>query len=109
MPPYIGEFEELVLLAAMSLSPDVHATEMLDHIVDTTGRNSSLGSLYRTLSRLTEKNLLQSRLGDASSHRGGKRKRLYSVTTEGVAAAQEALLARRRLWGSIPSALLPNG
>jgi DNA-binding PadR family transcriptional regulator len=54
------------------------------------------------LNRLEEKGLVKSRLGEATSVRGGKRKRYYSVTSAGKAGLLRAREVREQLWSIIP-------
>jgi DNA-binding PadR family transcriptional regulator len=65
------------------------------------GRAVSMGAVYATLARLESKSLVHSVHGDATPVRGGKRKRLYDVTPEGMRAVKEMRRVRDRLWRAI--------
>lgn len=96
--PHIGEFEEIVLLAIAGMTDDIYAVTIQEHIESETERETSLGSLYRTLNRLEDKGLVTSRMGRTEPIRGGKRKRLYEITVAGRAAVIESRRIRDRLW-----------
>ena len=93
MPPGapLGEFEVVVLMAALHLGRDAYGSAILDEIETRTGRRVSRGSVYITLDRLEEKELLESRLEGASPSRGGRSKRLFRVTAAGIKAVKHSL------------------
>lgn len=93
----VGEFEELVLLSVLGLD-EAHAVAIRTRILEVGQRPATLGSLYRSLSRLERKGMVRSRLGRVTHKQGGKRKRLYEVTPAGIGAVQDMRMARERLW-----------
>jgi PadR family transcriptional regulator, regulatory protein PadR len=94
----IGEFEELVLLGMGALGDDTYAVPLQDYLSKATGRTVSMGAVYATLDRLEAKTLVTSAFGEATAERGGKRKRLYSVTPLGVRTLRDTRKLRERLW-----------
>lgn len=102
----LGEFEMLVLLAALRLgAQEAHAVSIAEEIGERTGRGTRRSAVYTTLQRLEEKGLVASRLGDPRPERGGKARRLVTVRPEGVAAVREARAALQRMWGGLGAAL----
>ena len=93
----LGGFELRVLLAILRCQ-DAYAVTVRDEIAECTGRRPSLGSIYITLQRLEEKRLIRSRLGDPTPARGGRAKRFFTVTRDGLTLAREHCRATRRLW-----------
>lgn len=93
---YLGEFEELVLLAICGL-PEAYAVAVQQRIERQAARPATIGSVYRALTRLEKKGYLRSRMGAVTRVRGGKAKRLYEVTGTGFAALRTAQTARDRL------------
>ena len=85
----IGEFEYLIVAAASRLNPDAYGAAIWLEIECTTGRRCSLGALYTTLDRLEKKSLVKTWMGEATAERGGRAKRMVSVTPKGVQAATE--------------------
>ncbi len=74
----LGEFEELVLLTIAALVNDAYSVAICDELTKVTGRSAKLGVVHAVLNRLEEKGLVKSKLGEATSTRGGKRKRYYT-------------------------------
>lgn len=100
--PAIGEFEELVLLAAHGLAGEAYTVSIQERIEERTGRSAALGAIYTALRRLREKGFLTSEMSAATPQRGGKRKRLYALTEEGREALYHSRQSRNRLWADVP-------
>jgi len=96
--PYLGEFEQLVLLATLQLREEAHAPAIGRELHDTASRRVSRGALYATLERLENKGFLRWEIGAASSERGGHRKRRFAVTAGGVAALRASRTTLENLW-----------
>ncbi|WP_422005190.1 PadR family transcriptional regulator [Roseivirga pacifica] len=97
----IGEFEELVLLTVGVLYDDAYAVAIAKELENQSGRSVAVSAVHKSLYRLEEKGMLESRLGDPESKRGGKRKRLFNITPYGKRALDESLDLRSRLRGQI--------
>jgi PadR family transcriptional regulator, regulatory protein PadR len=102
---YIGEFEELVLLAILKLGANAYGVGIHDALEEATNRSYSIGALYTTLSRLEDKGLVRSWEGEATKERGGRAKRYYEVQASGERALREAENARRNLAANLDTAL----
>ncbi|MBK7649662.1 MAG: helix-turn-helix transcriptional regulator [Flammeovirgaceae bacterium] len=98
----LGEFEELVLLTIATLVSDAYSVAICDDLENRTGRAVKLGVVHSVLNRLEEKGLAKSKLGEATSTRGGKRKRYYTVTNTGKAALLNAKELRDQYWNIMP-------
>jgi DNA-binding PadR family transcriptional regulator len=95
----LGEFELLVLLAAMRLGEhEAYAVSIGDDIEARTGRTVQRASVYVTLQRLEAKGLLSSRLGEPLAERGGRPRRLVRVNAAGVEAVRAAREAFTSMW-----------
>ncbi|AYQ34884.1 PadR family transcriptional regulator [Runella sp. SP2] len=104
---YLGEFEEIVLLTVAILGEGAYGIAITDELDRQTGRNVSISAVHAALHRLEEKGMLSSKMGDATAERGGRRKRLFSVTVLGSKTLQEVREQRNRLWDSIAPQSLP--
>src|SRR5690349_1841099 len=102
----IGEFEELVLLTTGILHPDGYAVNIGAEIQTQTGRSITISAVHTALHRLEEKGYLESYFGEATEVRGGKRKRLFKLTTAGVSALREMRELRNNLWLQLPRVIL---
>lgn len=98
----LGEFEEVVLLIVAILNGDAYSVGIISEIEIRLSRNVSLGAIQTVLKRLENKGLLKSEFGDATSERGGKRKRLYEVTAEGQKIIDQTRMERNSLYEAIP-------
>lgn len=98
---YLGEFQELVLLAILSLEEEAYGVSIQFKIKEVANRDITRGALHSALSRLEEKGFLTSSFGEATNERGGRRKRLYTVTASGENALKEAQLIRESFRNSI--------
>ena len=102
---YLGEFEQMVLLATLHLGERAYGIEIRDAIRARSGRDISRGSLYVTFDRLEKKGLVVSEYGDPSDTRGGRRRRYIKVTEAGVAALRESRRALLGLWEGLERTL----
>ena len=84
--PFLGEFEQIVLLAILRLGENAYGVTIRNEIAECTGREPAPGALYTTVDRMEEKGLVQSWLGDPTPQRGGRAKRYIKVTKKGRAA-----------------------
>ena len=101
----LGEFEQLVLLAVLQLGDEAYAVPVRELIVTRAGRDVARGALYTALERLETKGLLASRLGDALAERGGRPRRYFTVTADGVALLRDARAAVANLSRGLESVL----
>ena len=94
---YIGEFEELVLLAILSQGDNAYGVTIRQILEEATNRTITIGSLYTTLSRLEEKGLVRSWVGEPTAERGGRAKRHYKVKGSAQSLLREVQAARQQL------------
>ncbi len=104
--PNLGEFELLVLLAALRLGPDrAYAVSIVDEIERRATRTVQRAAVYVALQRLEKKGLVVTRLGDPVPERGGKARRLVAVEGAGQAAVKDTRSALMSMWHGLGSAL----
>ena len=99
---YLGEFELMILLALIRVGDDAYGVPIAKELLNTTGREVALGSVYAALDRLEEKDLVSSALGDPTPERGGRAKRYFRVTKKGMREVQAARTALTNLWRGLP-------
>lgn len=102
----LGEFEEIVLLLVAAQHDQAYGLSITKAIEEKLNRPVTLSSVHTSLYRLEEKGYVQSNVGGATSARGGRRKRLFTITAIGKQALQESREARNKLWQLIPKFLL---
>ena len=105
MVKYLGEFEQAVLLAVMRLGESAYGLAIRKEIEAQTGRTVNHGAAYITLDRLEAKELLSSRMADPDPDRGGRRKRFFRVTVEGMEALRVSRRALLNLWSGLEDVL----
>jgi PadR family transcriptional regulator PadR len=102
----LGEFEEIVLLITASLQEDAYGVTITQEIEKQTGRKVGFNTVHTTLQRLEEKGFISSKMGGATSERGGRRKRYFSITALGSRAIREVKELREKLWKVLPPKVL---
>lgn len=100
---FISELEELVLLSVAVLSPNAYAYGIRLEIKDQVGKSLSLASVHTVLYRLERDGMLESAMGGQSEKRGGRSKRLYSLTKDGKEAVENIQSVRQAMWSKIQS------
>jgi DNA-binding PadR family transcriptional regulator len=99
----LGDFEEVILLVIGILGKeDAYALKIAEEFKRQTGRDVSIGAVHSTLDRLDQKGFVKSELGEATAIRGGKRKRIFTITAQGKRVLQEAMHFRMSLWKQYP-------
>jgi DNA-binding PadR family transcriptional regulator len=104
---FLGELEELVLLATLRLGDGAYGASILRELDEQAGREVPRGSVYVTLDRLEEKGFVASRAGEPTAQRGGRAPRLVTVTKAGLSALRRTHAVRERLLRGLDSALQP--
>jgi DNA-binding PadR family transcriptional regulator len=99
---YLGEFELMALLALIRLGEDAYGVPICHEIEKRSGREAALGSVYAALDRLEEKGLVTSRLGESTAVRGGRAKRYFHITAQGLREVRQTRRALENLWRGLP-------
>lgn len=97
----ISNQEELVLLTVGALYPNAYAYGVKDEIKKETGKSFSLGTIHTILYRMENDGLLKSELGGSTHKRGGRSKRLFSLTAKGYGVAEQLQKLRQSFWSRI--------
>jgi PadR family transcriptional regulator PadR len=100
---YLGEFELILLLTILRLGDDAYGVPLSRELSQLRDRDVSIGSVYAALDRLELKGLITSSLGESSPERGGRAKRYFRVTAEGLLSVQETRRVLTKLWKVLPS------
>jgi PadR family transcriptional regulator len=95
---FLGEFEQIVLLALIRLGENAYGVPVRREIEEKTNRSVSVGALYSTLDRLEEKGFITSRFSDARPERGGRSRRYFKVQASGVRALERTRVALASMW-----------
>ena len=100
----LGEFEEVIMLLVGILGEEgAYAFKIADEFKSQTGRTVSIGAVHSTLSRLEDKGFLTSEMGKATAERGGRRKRIYTITAYGRRILATSRDFKMSLWRQYPA------
>lgn len=99
---YLGELEELILTMVGLLQEDAYGNAIIKEIREQINREVSLAATHVTLYRLEKKGLIKSRVGGATKTRGGRRKRIFSITNSGLTVLKAMKEDRMKLWRLVP-------
>jgi PadR family transcriptional regulator, regulatory protein PadR len=100
---YLGEMELMVLLAVARLEDKAYGVPISKELIVITGRDVSAGSIYAALERLESKGFVSSSLGEPTPERGGRAKRYFRATPNGVRALKRTRAALTKLWSGLPA------
>ena len=104
---YLGEFEQMVLLAVARLDGGAYGIAILEEIAETTGTDAAVASVYAALDRLERRKLVASTIGAPTRERGGRAKRFFSLLPAGAIALSRSRNALDALWEGLD--LDPDG
>lgn len=104
-PAYLGEFEQLLLLAILRLGDEAFGADIARELEARAGRSVSRGHLYTSLDRLEGKGLLRWRTASGTAIRESLPRRLYTVTPSGMAALRASREVLRRMWRGLDDLL----
>ncbi len=104
---FIGEFEQMVLLAVLKQGQRAYAIDVRKELERSAGRSVSRGALYRTFDRLETKGYLEWEMesGSPVPDRGGHPMRRFRVTETGLEALQTSRRALIKLWSGLEGVL----
>ena len=98
----LGEFEEVILLLVGILNEDAYAFKIAEEFESQTKRSVSIGEVHSTLNRLSEKGFLKSEMSQPTATRGGRRKRIYTITASGERTLKASRDFKMSLWNQYP-------
>jgi len=98
----LGNFEELVLLLVGVLHDGAYSVAIVEEYKKQTGKNINISAIHTVLYRLEEKGFLESKLGESGDFRGGKRKRIFYLTSYARKVLNELTQLREQLRLQIP-------
>ena len=103
MGTYLGEFEQLVLLAILRLGDDASGAAIRDAVQDGSGRTVWIGAIYTTLQRMADKGLVTSTIAESRSS-GERKRKVFGLSAEGRTAIGQAY----ETWARMTRGLKPK-
>ncbi|MEM7549515.1 MAG: helix-turn-helix transcriptional regulator [Bacteroidota bacterium] len=98
---HLGEFEEIVMLTVALLGKKAYGFSIIEEIETRMNRSVSIGAMQTVLKRLEDKGYLISEFGEATTSRGGRRRRYYHLTNTGISVLEETQERRMGLWNAV--------
>lgn len=105
---HLGELEELVLLLVVMLKEDAYGFAIRKALKEQANRSVTIGAVHGTVNRLEKKGFVESEMSDATEIRGGRRKRIFTVTASGRRALEKSRDLKVSLWMQIPEFSMSN-
>jgi PadR family transcriptional regulator PadR len=99
---YLGEFEEIVLLATAILHKSAYGVSIKEEIEMRLDREVSMGAMHTALIRLEDKGYIRSSNGEATEDRAGRPRKYYEITALGKKAIAHSKDSRDKMWEAIP-------
>jgi DNA-binding PadR family transcriptional regulator len=99
---FLTDFELMVMLAVLRVRDDAYGVPIAREIEQTGRRSVTLAAVYLALDRLRQNGLVACRLGDPTPERGGRAKKFFSITPDGLRAIRRTQRAFMSLWKGIP-------
>ena len=93
----ISDLEVLALAALLRLGEDAYGVSIKDDIAERTGRDVSIGSLYKALQRLEDRKLIEAWVGEPTAVRGGRAKKHFRVLPAGRDALEASLRSLQKM------------
>ena len=98
----LGQFEQTVLAAVLSLGKDAYGVTIHARVVELSApRSVTRGAVYATLDRLEDKGLVASWLSEPAKERGGRARRYYQLEKSGERALRESAEAAKRIYDTL--------
>jgi PadR family transcriptional regulator PadR len=98
----LSRTEELLLNCILRLEENAYTFMIREKLKEITGKTWAFGAIFISLDRLERKGYVKSYLGDETPERGGRRKRFYSVSKQGLKALAQIRKIDRAMWEDMP-------
>lgn len=100
----IGRREEQILLAIGSLGDEAYLVSIRKFLSKIQRRQLSIGAVHIPLRRLERGGFIRAHLGKPTLARGGRRKKIYSLTDKAISILEENKRVHDILWSSYAGA-----
>ena len=95
---FLTKLEELFMLAVFHHNGPASLMDIRDYLLDKTGKDWAIASLYIALDKLKKKGFVESYKGEPKNVRGGKALRYYFVTNKGIKILEKAWKIQESMW-----------
>ena len=98
----ITRTEEILLLSVWRLQEEAYGLAIRKHAIRLMEKKLSVSAVYIPLERLKKRGFLTSWESEPTDKRGGRRKRFYKLTPEGLRALQKVKTLHEKAWAELP-------
>lgn len=105
---FLNDFEELILTMVAALNEDAYGASITIEIEKWLERKVTLSAVHVILYRLEDKGYIKSKVGGATKERGGRSKRIYTITNAGLAVLRAMKETRTQIWKMVPQLKIVN-
>jgi PadR family transcriptional regulator, regulatory protein PadR len=105
---FLNDFEEMILTLVAALNENAYGAAITMEIEKWLGRKATLSAVHVILYRLEDKGYVRSIVGGATNERGGRRKRIYSITNAGLSVLRGMKETRMEIWKLVPRLKISN-
>ncbi len=98
---YLTRQEELVLLTIYQLGEKSYLVSIREKLIEVTGKEWSISSVYMPLNKLTRDGYLKTFLGSPLAKRGGKAIKYYQLTKKSAEALNEIMSMNKLMWKGV--------
>ncbi len=99
----LSRTEEMLLISVWKLQDEAYGLSIRTHFSELVGKEMSVGATYIPLERLKKQGFLESWESEPTEKRGGRSKRFYRLTAEGINALSRVKSIHDRAWTGLPN------
>jgi len=99
---FVTRMEEILLLSVWRLQKKAYGLAIRKQVSEMLDKEMSVGAIYIPLERLVKRGYLKTWESEPTEVRGGRRKRFYKLTSEGVAVLNQVRQLQEKVWADLP-------
>jgi len=100
---FLTRMEEILLLTVHRLDPEAYGVTIRAAVEELLGKSVSVGAVYVPLDRLADRGYLETSYSDPTPERGGRRKKYFKLTQDGLKILGETKSLNDALWENVPN------
>ena len=100
MSEEISRREEQILISIWELKDDAYLVSIKKYLSEVLGKNWTVGAIHKPLMRLEKMKLVDSVMGESKSVRGGRSKKIYTITEKGMEILRYHKKLNDTLWAN---------
>lgn len=102
----LSRSEEEILLTVWDLKDEAYLVAIRKRINKVLEKKLTIGAIHIPLTRLEKAGIVESHFGEATPKRGGRRKRIYTITKLGIELLKKYKQKQDTLWSNFSEEFL---